>query len=67
MDFDPFGLFCVSKFVAFDRLVSGCNRLVCFEDFSDLSLDKTSIRHRDSQFRLCGPSWESAFKHCDFN
>ena len=29
--------FCVSRFVACDRPVSGNNRLVCFEDFPDLS------------------------------
>ena len=29
--------FCVSRFVVDDRLVSGYNRLVSFEDFPDLS------------------------------
>ena len=29
--------FCVSRFVACDRPVSGNNRLACFEDFPDLS------------------------------
>jgi len=33
-----FVCFCVSRFVACDRPVSGNNRLVFFEDFSDLSL-----------------------------
>ena len=37
VDFYPFFCFCVSRFVARDRLVSGNNRLVCFEDLSDLS------------------------------
>ena len=34
---DPSGFFCVSRFVACDSPGSGNNRLVCFEDFSDLS------------------------------
>ena len=39
MIFDPFGLFlCFKQFkVRCDRPVSGYNRLVRFEDFSDLS------------------------------
>ena len=56
-----FVCFCVSRFVACDRPVSGNNRLVFVEDFSDLSysslasikqclptaLDKKSTHHRD--------------------
>ena len=48
-----FVCFCVLRFVACDRPVSGNNRLVFFEDFSDhslflsLALDKKSTHHRD--------------------
>lgn len=38
MDFYPFGFFfCVLRFLACDCPVSGYSRLVCFDDFSDLS------------------------------
>ena len=38
VDFDPFGLFLCFKVCACDdRSISGCNRLICLKDFSDLS------------------------------
>ena len=48
-----FGCFCVARFVAFDRHVSGNNRSVFFEDFSDLSysyLMSASCLHSSSRF-----------------
>ena len=38
-----FVCFCVSRFVACDRPVSGNNRLVFFEDFSDVSYSYKSL------------------------
>ena len=47
VDFNPFGLFLCSKVCACDdRSVSGCNRLICFKDFSDLSHSCQSERGR---------------------
>ena len=54
--------FCVSRSVACDRPVSGYNRLVCFEDFSDLSY---SCHLQESNVCLL-PSTKNSTHHSDF-